>query len=209
VNNACEHWSDVYRTKDADHVSWFQAHPTVSLRLLTGVVPRPVSVIDVGAGASLLIDALLDAGFSDVTVLDVSELALTLVHQRLAVRPRLADRQERVSFIVADLLNWTPLHQWDAWHDRAVFHFLTDERDRAKYVDLATRAVAPGGTVVIGAFALDGPERCSGLETARYDAEGLAEQFSGAFVLERSEQEVHRTPGGVEQSFAWVALRRR
>lgn len=199
---ASDHWSQVYGSKDADQVSWFQADPVMSMRILTAVVPRPVSVIDVGAGASVLIDALLDEGFADVTVLDVSELALNLV------RERLADRHQQVSFIVADLLKWTPRRQWDAWHDRAVFHFLTDERDRTTYVDLATRAVAPGGTVVIGSFGLDGPEQCSGLATSRYDAEGLAEQFGEAFALERAEQEVHRTPSGTEQSFTWVVLRR-
>jgi hypothetical protein len=150
----------------------------------------------------VLVDRLLDARFPDVTVLDVSELALTIVRQRLA------ERHEQVSLIVADLLHWTPHRQWDSWHDRAVFHFLTEESDRTRYVEVATRAVAHGGTVVIGSFGLDGPEQCSGLETARYDAEGLAEQFSEAFVLERAEQEVHRTPSGAEQSFTWVVLRR-
>ena len=110
----------------------------MSMWLFTGVLSRPASVIDVGAGASVLVDALLDARFSDVTVLDVSELALTLVRQRLA------DRDQQVSFIVADLLIWTPQRQWDAWHDRAVFHFLTDQHHRTRYVDVATRAVAPG-----------------------------------------------------------------
>ena len=202
MNTAQEHWSQVYGSKHADQVSWFQADPAMSMRLLTALVPRPASVIDVGAGASVLVDALLDAQFPDVTVLDVSELALNLVRQRLA------DRHGGVSFIVADLLKWTPQRQWDSWHDRAVFHFLTEERDRTTYVDIATRAVVEGGTVVMGSFGLDGPEQCSGLATARYDAQSLAEQFGEAFALERSEQEVHRTPSGAEQSFTWVVLRR-
>jgi len=202
LNVAGDHWSQAYRSKDADQVSWFQADPVMSMRLLTAVVPRPASVIDVGAGASVLVDRLLDARFPDVTVLDVSDLALTIVRQRLA------EHHEQVSFIVADLLHWTPPRQWDSWHDRAVFHFLTDERDRTRYVEVATRAVATGGTAVIGSFGLDGPEQCSGLDTARYDAESLTEQFGEAFALERSEQEVHRTPSGAQQAFTWVVLRR-
>lgn len=118
MNVAGDHWSQVYRSKDADQVSWFQADPVMSMRLL-------------------------DARFPDVTVLDVSGLALTIVRQRLA------ERHEQVSLIVADLLHWTPHRQWDSWHDRAVFHFLTDQRDRTRYVEVATRAVATGGTAVI------------------------------------------------------------
>ncbi len=120
MNVAGDHWSQAYRSKDADQVSWFQADPVMSMRLLTAVVPRPASVIDVGAGASVLVDRLLDARFPDVTALDVSDLALTIVRQRLA------ERHKEVSFIVADLLHWTPHRQWDSWHDRAVFHFLTE-----------------------------------------------------------------------------------
>jgi SAM-dependent methyltransferase len=203
VNSAEDHWGRVFRSKGPDQLSWFQAEPVVSLRLLTGIAPRPTSVIDVGAGTSVLVDGLLRARFTDVTLLDVAVPALTLVRQRLA------DRQLQVSFIVADLLNWAPPRQWDAWHDRAVFHFLTDRQHRATYVDVAARAVAPGGVAVIGSFAPDGPEQCSGLPTARYDSVALAEQFSEAFTLEWAEQEVHRTPAGVDQSFIWVVLRRR
>lgn len=197
------HWDDVYRAKRLDEVSWFQAEPAMSLRLLTGIVPRPRSVIDVGAGGSVLVDALLDAGFGDVTVLDLVGSALA------AVRSRLAERSRDVTFVVADVVRWELPRQWDAWHDRAVFHFLTEPHDRAKYVQVAARAVARGGVAVIGTFASDGPDHCSGLPTARYDADGLSAQFATAFWLERSEREEHVTPAGVVQQFTWVVLRRR
>jgi SAM-dependent methyltransferase len=196
------HWDDRYRASDAGEFSWFQAEPVMSLRLLTELAPRPGSIIDVGAGASVLVDALLDTGFDDVTVLDVSDEALALV------RTRLARRSGEVTFEVADLLAWSPNRQWDAWHDRAVFHFLVEPDDRATYVAAASRAIAPGGVAVIGTFAPDGPEQCSGLPTARYDAEGLAHEFGPAFRLEQAEREIHRTPAGGSQPFTWVVLRR-
>jgi SAM-dependent methyltransferase len=195
------HWDSVYRTKAATVVSWYQAAPVMSTRLLLGVAPRPSSVIDVGAGASLLVDALLDAGLTDLTVLDVSEASLAVV------RNRLADRRPQVTFVVADVLTWEPERQWDAWHDRAVFHFLVDSQVRATYVATAARAITPGGVAVIGCFALDGPEQCSGLPTARYDADGIAEQFGDTFRLEQVEREVHQTPSGADQPFTWVVLR--
>ena len=215
---SAEHWSEVYQTRLAHEVSWYQADPTVSLRLLRSLRPRPMSVIDVGAGASVLVDALIDeaharaAGLDtpapdtpalDITLLDVSQSALDVVRRRLSGRDR------GVTYLVADIVGWSPPRQWDAWHDRAVFHFLVDATQRAAYVDAASRGVAPGGALVIGAFALDGPQQCSGLPTARYDADGLAAAFGDAFTLEHTEREVHRTPGGADQAFTWVVLRRR
>ena len=160
-------------------------------------------MIDVGAGTSTLVDALLDAGWSDLTALDTSARALDEVRQRLGVRSAM------VSFVVADVKAWTPLRTYDSWHDRAVFHFLVDARDRDRYVATATRAVPPGGTLVIATFASDGPDQCSGLPTARYDAEDLAAQFHPAFALARQEREEHVTPGGVVQpGVTWTVLRR-
>jgi SAM-dependent methyltransferase len=182
-----------------------------------------MSMIDVGAGASVLVDALIDGAHArasaldtpaldtpapntpvlDITLLDVSQAALDVVRRRLIGRDR------GVTYLVADIVGWNPPRQWDAWHDRAVFHFLVDAAHRAAYVDAASRAVAPGGVLVIGAFALDGPQQCSGLPTARYDADGLAAAFDRDFTLEHAEREVHRTPGGSDQAFTWVVLRRR
>lgn len=197
------HWDTVYRTKQADEVSWFQAEAAQSMRLITERTPRPGSVIDVGAGASLLVDSLLGAGITDVTVLDISEEALAAVRTRTTTSPT------PPSFVVADVTTWTPDRRWDAWHDRAVFHFLTDPDDRTAYVTTAHRAIAPGGVAIVATFAPDGPEQCSGLPTVRYDADALAAEFGAGFALERTERELHRTPSGGEQPFTWVVLRRR
>jgi SAM-dependent methyltransferase len=137
-----------------------------------------------------------------VTALDVSDEALAVV------RRRLAGSAGGVRFLVADVVTWEPHRTWEAWHDRAVFHFLVDPDERAAYAATAARAVAPGGVVVLGTFALDGPERCSGLPTARYDAAGLPAALGDAFRLERAEHEVHTTPSGTRQPFTWVVLRR-
>lgn len=196
------HWDDVYRTKRPEEVSWFEADPATSMRLLTGASPRPRSVVDVGAGASRLVDELIAGGVEDVTALDVSEEALA------ALRRRLPDAPD-VRCVVADVTTWEPDRTWEAWHDRAVFHFLVDPADRSAYAATAARAVAPGGIAVLGTFAPDGPERCSGLPTARYDADALAAELGDRFQLERSEREEHVTPSGAVQPFTWVVLRRR
>lgn len=199
-----QHWNEVYTGRSADEVSWFQATPGTSVRLI-GLATRgrpAASVIDVGAGASTLVDALLETT-PDVTVLDVSREALDVTAHRLG------PRADRVSWVHADVLDWLPGRTYDAWHDRAVFHFLTNEKDVAAYVDVARRAVAPHGALVLGVFAPDGPTSCSGLPTSRYDAGSLAAQFAGAFDLEHQERELHRTPTGATQSFTWVVLRRR
>ncbi|HVA59406.1 MAG TPA: class I SAM-dependent methyltransferase [Mycobacteriales bacterium] len=203
MDQAAEHWESVYGSRALDELSWFQASPAVSLRLLQQAAPQTGSVIDVGAGASTLADLLVEAGWADVTVLDVSASALS------AVRARLGPRADRVSFVAADLLSWQPRRSYDVWHDRAVFHFLVAPADQARYVALAGRAVATGGALVLGSFAADGPTRCSGLPITRYDPETLADAFAPAFRLEHAEREEHVTPGGSIQPFSWVVLRRR
>ena len=194
-----QHWDDVFRTRKPDSVSWYQDNPATSLRL---VEHAPGSVIDVGAGTSTLVDRLLDAGRTDITVLDVSEAALALT------RGRLGDAADRVTFEFADVANWKPARQYDVWHDRAAFHFLTDPAHHRRYVEVVTDAVATNGILVLGTFAQDGPTRCSGLPTARYGATDLATLFSARFTLEHHEREAHRTPSGATQEFTWVTLRR-
>jgi ubiquinone/menaquinone biosynthesis C-methylase UbiE len=206
VKNATEHWDTIYGTKPTDEVSWYQRQPTTSQRLLTSLSTPEAAVIDVGAGAATLADTLLDAGWSDVTVLDVSAKALALVRERLSDRRR--SRPESTSYVVADVLSWQPARTYDAWHDRAVFHFLVRPDQREKYVATASRAVKPGGVLVVGTFAADGPTQCSSLPTARYDADGLAEVFASGFRLEHSEREEHVTPSGAVQPFTWAVLRR-
>ncbi|MEP6598083.1 MAG: class I SAM-dependent methyltransferase [Actinomycetota bacterium] len=200
--SAAKHWDTVYGTKAATEVSWFQANPSTSLRLLTSSVSSAGAALDVGAGASSLADALLDAGWSDITVLDVSAQALR------AARDRLGERGDMVSFVVVDLLSWQPERPYDGWHDRALFHFLVRQVDREQYLATALGAISPGGVMVLGTFAPDGPTECSGLRTARYDADALAAAFAPAFKLLHNEREEHVTPGGAIQPFTWVVLQR-
>lgn len=200
---AGRHWDVVYATKAPETVSWFQEQPDISLRLLAAVGDRTGPVIDVGAGRSPLAGALLACGWSDVTVLDVSAQAL-----QQPTAAGLAEHRDALTVIVADLLVWTPARVYRSWHDRAVFHFLVEQADRDRYLASTRRAVAPGGALVLGTFAPDGPTSCSGLPTARYDATGLAAQFAPDFTLEHSESEQHTTPSGDAQPFTWVVLRR-
>jgi 2-polyprenyl-3-methyl-5-hydroxy-6-metoxy-1,4-benzoquinol methylase len=193
-----QHWDKVYRTKDSHDVSWYQEFPAVSVRMITAQAASG-KVIDVGAGDSTLADELVERGFI-VTVLDVAPSAIDAVRRRLG---------DRATYVVADLLDWSPRESYDLWHDRAVFHFLTDPATQAAYVDLAGSAVRPGGAVVLATFAPDGPVSCSGLPTARHDAESLAALFADHFTLASSEREEHRTPWGAVQPFTWVTLRRR
>lgn len=194
-----QHWDHVFRTKDTRELSWNQETPDTSLAM---IADTPGSVIDVGAGSSTLVDELLADGRTDLTVLDISEAALELT------RRRLAHRAELVSFEVADITAWVPQRTYEVWHDRALFHFLTDPADQSRYADLATRAISPGGALVLGAFAEDGPTHCSGLPTARYSAESLADRFPVGFDLEEHKRETHETPARTEQPFSWVKLRR-
>jgi SAM-dependent methyltransferase len=194
------HWDAVYERNQADAVSWFQTDPAVSLHLIeAAAVSLDASLIDVGGGASLLVDRLVGRGFADVGVLDVAEPALAVA------RDRLGDAAAGVEWIVADLLAWVPARRYALWHDRAVFHFLTDPADRDRYRQVLEAALDEGGHVVVGAFADDGPEQCSGLPTARYDAEALARQFPALRVVEQRREE-HHTPWGSVQPFTWLLL---
>lgn len=198
------HWETIYRTKDVHEVSWFQAEARRSLDLITRICPdQSAPIIDVGAGASVLVDNLLAVGYQDLSVLDVSHAALAIS------RDRLGTDSAKVKWMRADVLR-AQLDEgaYTVWHDRAVFHFLTDATDRQAYVEQVRRAVKPGGYVLIATFAEDGPEYCSGLPVVRYSADGLHSEFGTDFRLVRSEHEDHRTPGGKEQSFLYCLCRR-
>src|SRR5579871_955406 len=158
-----DHWERVYSTKGEREVSWFQEEPTLSLKLIRAVSPATGRVVDVGGGASVLVDRLLDLGFDRLTVLDISGEALA------RARARLGERAERVRWVEADVTAVESLGEFDVWHDRAVFHFLTEPGDRRKYVELARRSVPSGGHVIIATFAPSGPPKCSGLDVCRYD----------------------------------------
>lgn len=197
------HWEEVYRTKATDAVSWFQPLPRPSADLLdlVGATPRS-GIIDIGGGASTLVDWLLDKGFRDVTVLDLSEAALA------AARARLGKAASTVTWIAADAIKWRPARAYDIWHDRAAFHFLVDPDDRAAYVGRLRSALRPGGHAIIGTFAPDGPEKCSGLRVERYDAERLSATLGDGLRLLDSRRHDHVTPWGSVQHFHFGTFRR-
>lgn len=197
------HWENVYQTKGEREVSWFEESPAISLDLIraTGVA-ADASIIDIGGGTSRLVDVLLDAGFRSITVLDLSHQALA------AAKARLGARGGNVRWIAADVTSWEASQTYDVWHDRAAFHFLIEARDRAAYVQRVLRAVRPGGHIILGTFALDGPERCSGLPVMRHDAASLGAVLGPSFALIESRNHAHRTPSGNVQRFQFSRFRR-
>jgi 2-polyprenyl-3-methyl-5-hydroxy-6-metoxy-1,4-benzoquinol methylase len=184
-------------------LSWYQDEPRLSLELIRAVAPAEGGrIIDVGGGASVLVDRLLDLPFWEIAVLDVSETALD------KAKARLGERAERVRWVVADVTEAPELGTFDVWHDRAVFHFLTDPADRRSYAELAWKTVSKGGHLVIATFADDGPKRCSDLDVCRYNARSLADEFGEGFSLVREAGETHTTPWGSSQPFFYGVLRR-
>jgi 2-polyprenyl-3-methyl-5-hydroxy-6-metoxy-1,4-benzoquinol methylase len=197
------HWENVYTTKDEKAVSWFQEKPDISVDLIRATgVDASASIIDIGGGASRLVDVLIGEGFKAVTVLDLSEKALA------TSKTRLGDKGARVQWVVADVTTWEPLQIYDVWHDRAALHFLTDPKNRAAYAERVTKAVRPRGHVIIGTFAPDGPERCSGLPVVRHDARTLGELLGPSFELVERKRHEHNTPGGVIKKFQFSRFRR-
>jgi SAM-dependent methyltransferase len=193
-----QHWESVYRGKAADQVGWFQPHATSSFRLIEGYAEKDAHVIDVGGGASVLVDDLLDAGYRNLTVLDLAESALA------ASRARLGVRAQPVRWITADITRAElPAAGYDIWHDRAVFHFLTRPADRARYVAQVLKSVKPGGHVIVAAFGPGGPLQCSGLNVVRYAPDALHAEFGASFRLLGHETEIHHTPTGGEQEFVY------
>jgi hypothetical protein len=201
--DTAHHWDLAYAQGDRIR-SWFEPHPTASLRLLdaAGITPSD-SFIDIGGGASSLVDALLSRGHRDLAVLDISPTALRLAQQRLGVAER------RVAWIVADLLSWRPPRTYAVWHDRAVFHFVTADLDKDRYLATLQSATRTGSAAIFGCFAPDGPTSCSGLPVTRYSAEDLAATLGENWALVAAEQEQHRTPAGGSQPFTWAAFLRR
>lgn len=200
-----DHWEHVYSTKQTDSVSWFQEYADQSLRLIHGTgVPRWAAIIDVGGGASVLVDNLLQRGYGAVSVLDLSAAALSVAQARLGRRAR------EVDWIEGDITKVAlPTHAFDVWHDRAVFHFLTRKEDREAYVERVLRCVKPGGHVIVATFAEDGPLQCSGLPVMRYGPSALHAEFGSPFVLVQHEREEHRTPFGTVQQFVYCYCRKR
>jgi hypothetical protein len=202
VTDRWQYWDDAYRQQGVEGVSWYQLEPVMSIALirLLGVQPSE-PVIDIGGGASLLVDRLVEYGFRDISVLDVSALALDEVRRRVGGEPA-------VTLLKEDVLVWRPSRRFGLWHDRAVFHFLTDERDRASYLATMSRALKADGSTIIGTFAEDGPAYCSGLRVARYRTGELTEMLGPSFTPVATRRETHHTPGGATQPFSWIAARR-
>jgi 2-polyprenyl-3-methyl-5-hydroxy-6-metoxy-1,4-benzoquinol methylase len=198
------HWETVYSSKSTDSVSWYQERAGRSLRLVhETVLPVSASIIDVGGGASTLVDDLLCEGYSSVTVLDLSAAALS------AARTRLGERAESVTWIEANITDVTlPAGAYDVWHDRAVFHFLTTTEERRAYIATLMRALKPDGHVIMATFADDGPIQCSGLPVMRYSPSALHAEFGSAFTLLKQEREEHHTPSGAVQKFIYCYFRR-
>lgn len=196
-----EHWEAAYSGGDAT-VSWHQSEASTSLELIQAATGSDASVIDIGGGSSTLVDGLVASGYREVTVLDLADNGLAIS------RHRLGPAAVQVDWIVADLLEWRPSESYDVWHDRAVLHFLTKENERAQYLDALRSALKIGGHAVIGTFAEDGPERCSGLDVRRYSPEDLRTFLGPDFEFVSETHELHQTPGGNQQSFNWLTARR-
>ena len=192
------HWEKIYSNKAVDQVSWFQPHAASSLRLIEECTDKGARIIDVGGGTSVLVDDLLDAGYRNLTVLDLAESALATSGARLGARAA------SVQWIAADITRADlPAAHFDVWHDRAVFHFLTDPDDRVRYVEQVLKSVKPGGYVIVAAFGPGGPLQCSGLDVVRYSPDALHAEFGVPFRLLRHETEIHHTPAGQEQEFVY------
>lgn len=200
--STAEHWDDAYRHGDTTR-SWYQTRADLSLRMLDATGVRPADgLIDVGGGASTLVDALLQRGHTDLTVLDISAEGLRAAQQRVDANA------SRVRWLVADLLTWAPGRTWCVWHDRAVLHFFTTDIDRKHYLRALNTATEPGSLAILATFAPPGPEQCSGLPVARYDPHQLAELLGPTWQPFTDTHEEHTTPAGTVQPFTWTAFRR-
>ncbi len=197
-----KHWQNVYQAKKPNEVSWHQESSSQSLDLIKKTIGNDHSIIDVGGGASILVKQLFDEDFKDLTVIDISDQALNYAQEQLG------NDACKINWICADITEHEFTRKYDFWHDRAVFHFLTKEADREKYKQGLNKALAPGAYLLLATFALDGPDKCSGLEVERYDAEKLQNELANNFVLLQSINETHVTPWGSEQKFIYCLFKK-
>jgi 2-polyprenyl-3-methyl-5-hydroxy-6-metoxy-1,4-benzoquinol methylase len=198
-----QHWENVYQTKNSTEVSWYEPDPKQSLDLILQVAGESRGrVLDVGGGQSFLVDRLLDAGFSHVAVLDISQTAIE------ATKARLGERASQVEWIVADITQRDALGEFDVWHDRAVFHFITVPDDRRHYVELLRRSLPIGGHFVVGTFAKGGPEKCSGLTICQYDVATMQTELGPSFEPVECSEYMHTTPTGKPQKFFFGIYKR-
>ncbi|MCW9025208.1 MAG: class I SAM-dependent methyltransferase [Gammaproteobacteria bacterium] len=208
MNNASEdrkaHWDNIYTSKDHKGVSWYQESPDISLQLLDKVgATVDDRIIDIGAGASTLVDALISKGYSNISILDISDNALSIVKQRLGGNASLP------SYYTSDVTGFSPECQFDIWHDRAVFHFLTQAEDRDKYASRLDALLSDNGKIIIGTFSLNGPKQCSGLDIEQYDEKKITNVLGKHFELIDTCVDVHKTPGGMKQEFMYFLFGRK
>ncbi len=198
-----EHWDAIYSTKTPEEVSWTEAAPQTSLAAIRALnLPKTAAIIDIGGGDSRLVDCLLDEGYTSITVLDISGKA----HER--AKARLGDRAAKVTWIVADVREFNPTDSYDLWHDRAAFHFLTEDPDVAAYAKMASRSLNPGGALIIGTFSIKGPKKCSGLDIKQYSEALMSSVFSPYFKRIECKAHEHHTPFGTLQHFIFCTFRK-
>jgi len=197
------HWETVFQTKDTTKVSWYQPVPLTSLRLIEKLnLPKSAKIIEIGSGDSFLADHLLEKGYTEISMLDISEKALN------AVKSRLTEKTKMLTFLAADVTDFSTSKSFDLWHDRAVFHFLTDEKDIQKYVKNVSEKLVSGGYLILGTFSINGPDMCSGLKVRQYSEKELTAIFKGSFIKIDSFYEDHQTPSGSLQNFVFCVFQR-
>ena len=198
-----EHWEKIYTTKEANEVSWFQPYPKSSMEFVKLFnLSKDARIIDIGGGDSTFVDALLDEGFTNISVLDISGIAIDKAKNRLGIRA------QNVKWIVSDILDFEPVNQYDFWHDRAAFHFLITPEMADKYVLIAKRGVVPDGFLILGTFSEKGPKKCSGLEIKQYSDESMSEKFVNGFKRIKCIEEDHHTPFNTIQNFVFCSFQR-
>ncbi|HBC0466395.1 TPA: class I SAM-dependent methyltransferase [Legionella pneumophila] len=202
-SNNKQHWEGIYAEKSPENLSWFQKEPILSIKFIQKFSDNKSRIIDVGGGISTFVDHLLGLGYSHVAVLDISGKAIE------HVKKRLADEASQVEWYVNDITQFTPSHTYDIWHDRAVFHFLIDEKSRKSYLNVLKNTIKSGGYVIIASFAKEGPQKCSGLDIVQYDTSSIQKEFGDEFILLESHPEIHVTPGGNEQRFIYFIFQRK
>lgn len=196
-----KHWENIYQTKELKDVSWYQPTPTTSLEFLKEFnIPKSAKIIDVGGGDSFLVDRLIDLGYQDITVLDISETALE------RAKKRLGDKASQVKWIVADAANFSPSEQYDFWHDRAAFHFLTEESDIKNYLNTIKKHLSPNGILVVGTFSETGPKKCSGIEIKQYSEKSMTEMLTKYFKKIKCMSVDHKTPFDTIQNFLFCSF---
>ena len=198
-----KHWENIYQTKELNEVSWYQPKPATSLNFFEELtIPKNAKIIDIGGGDSFLVDHLIDLGYSEITVLDISDAAIQ------KAKNRLGNKAEKVTWIVSDIIEFQPTEKYDVWHDRAAFHFLTNKEEREKYVLIADQSLNYNGILIVGTFSVNGPFKCSGIEITQYSEESMLDQFKSKFEKVNCFTIDHTTPFNTIQNFLFCSFKK-